>query len=123
MTEPSRGQVVQVSRGTYRSQLMGAGGQRWSSAGQKWGNSGAHQTGVPPPLQIASAQHVLGDGSLPSAPPVEAAADFRVYDGNLQFLQGLGVGQGHWGQGGQGQAWKALSLLPLRSPSEASLKG
>ena len=47
-------------------ELSGAGlGRRWC----------AHQTGVPLPLQVAGAQHVLRNGALPGSPPVQAAAD------------------------------------------------
>lgn len=46
--------------------------------GAEWGRAGkeesAHQTGVAFPLQVASTQHVLGDGALPGSPPVQAAA-------------------------------------------------
>lgn len=46
--------------------------------GAEWGRAGkeesAHQTGVALPLQVASTQHVLGDGALPGSPPVQAAA-------------------------------------------------
>lgn len=30
-------------------------------------------------------------------------------DGDLQLLEGLRVGQGHWGQRGESQAWEALT--------------
>lgn len=56
---------------------------------------GAHQTSIPLPLQVASTQHVLSDGFVSCSLPVQAAADFRVDDRNLQLLQGLRVGQGH----------------------------
>lgn len=61
--------------------------------GRRWG---AHQTGIPLPFQVAGTQHVLGDGFLSSSPPIQAATDFRVDDGNLQLLQRLRLGQGHW---------------------------
>lgn len=96
-------------------------GAEWGRAGKE---AGAHQTGVTLPLQVASTQHVLGDGALPSSPPVQAAAGGRVDDGDLQLLEGLRVGQGHWEQRGESQAWEALLLassvpsIPLRSISQ-----
>lgn len=77
---------------------------------------GAHQAGIALPLQVAGTQHVLRDGPLPGAPPVQAAADSGVNDGNLQLLEGLGSGQGHWEQEREGQAWSPSSQWPQSPP-------
>lgn len=89
---------------------------RGTKVRRRWGT---HQTGISLPLQVASAQHVLGDGFLAGSSPVQAAADFRVDDGDLQLLQGLGMGQGHWGQEqrvGLGMPSPYCPHGPIRSP-------
>lgn len=74
--------------GSSRSQLTGrvpASRDELSGTGLGRGY-GAYQTGISFPLHVASTQHVLGDDSLPGSLPVQAAAEFRVDDGNLQLL-------------------------------------
>lgn len=88
MREDVSGETLREEAEVMEVKLPSWGGQR----------VGTHQASIPLPFQVASTQHVLGDGFLTGSPPVQAFAEFGVDDGHLQLLKGLRVGQGHWEQ-------------------------